>query len=88
MGHGLWHNNETGRKSFWENCQEIDSMLQRKDWIMGSRYTFTDPTRGFLRLGRARRISHERTQRLPAMAERMLKRPTVRKIVEAEHKIS
>ena len=45
MGHGLWHNNETGRKSFWENCQEIDTMLQRKDWIMRSRYTLTDPTR-------------------------------------------
>jgi len=30
MGHGLSHNKETGRKSFWENCQEIDSMLQKK----------------------------------------------------------
>jgi glutathione S-transferase len=34
---------ETGRKSFWANCQEIDSMLQGKDWIMGSQYTLADP---------------------------------------------
>ena len=26
---------ENGRKSFWANCQEIDSMFQGKDWIMG-----------------------------------------------------
>src|SRR4030095_1801607 len=34
---------ETGRKSFWANCQEIDSMFQGKDWIMGSEYTLVDP---------------------------------------------
>jgi glutathione S-transferase len=34
---------ETGRQSFWANCQEIDSMFQGNDWIMGSEYTLVDP---------------------------------------------
>jgi len=60
---------ETGRKSFWANCQEIDSMLQGKDWTTGSQYTLADGyALDFLRLGCARRISHERAQRLHGMA--------------------
>jgi len=31
-----------GRKSFWANCQEIDSMFQSKGWIMGSQFTLVD----------------------------------------------
>jgi len=34
---------ETGRKSFWANCQEIDSMFQRNDWVMVSAYALVDP---------------------------------------------
>jgi hypothetical protein len=30
---------ENGRKSFWANCQEIDSLFQGKEWIMGSDFT-------------------------------------------------
>ncbi len=33
---------ENGRKSFWANCQEIDSMFQGKDWIM-EMITLVDP---------------------------------------------
>ena len=60
---------ENGRKSFWANCQEIDSMIQGNEWIMGSELHARRSLRaGFLRLGYARRISHEGAQRLHGMA--------------------
>src|SRR4029434_11326136 len=34
---------ETGRTAFWPNCQEINSMCQGKDWIMGNEFTVVDP---------------------------------------------
>ena len=34
---------ETGKKSFWANLQEIDTLLEAKDWIMGKQYTVADP---------------------------------------------
>jgi glutathione S-transferase len=42
---------ETGRKSFWANCQEIDSMFLGKGWIMGSQYTLVDPYASFFTAG-------------------------------------
>ena len=33
---------DLGRKSFWANCQEIDAMLQGKQWIMGNQFTVAD----------------------------------------------
>jgi len=33
---------ENGSKSSWANCQEIDSMLQGKEWIMGSESTLVE----------------------------------------------
>jgi len=32
-----------GKKSFWANLQEIDSLLAGKDWMMASMYTVVDP---------------------------------------------
>src|SRR5690348_5391635 len=34
---------ENGKKSFWANCQEIDSMIQGHDWVMGNTFTLVDP---------------------------------------------
>jgi glutathione S-transferase len=34
---------EKGRNWFWANCQQIDSMFQGKEWIMGREYTLVDP---------------------------------------------
>ncbi|MGZ8522721.1 MAG: glutathione S-transferase family protein, partial [Candidatus Binatia bacterium] len=33
---------ENGRKSFWANLQEIDSMIQANDWVMGKEFTAVD----------------------------------------------
>jgi glutathione S-transferase len=33
---------ETGRKSFWAACQEIDGLLAQKTWLMGQHYSAAD----------------------------------------------
>ena len=76
---------ETGRKSFWANCQEIDSMFQGKDWIMGSEYTLVDPyALVFYGWGVRGGFPMKELSAYTACQDRMLKRPTVRKTVEAE----
>ncbi len=43
---------ENGRKSFWANCQEIDSMVQGNDWVITVSTRSSRSLRsGFLRLG-------------------------------------
>lgn len=34
---------ETGRRTYWENLQEIDGLIGDRRWIMGDRYTMADP---------------------------------------------
>ena len=80
---------ENGRKSFWANCQEIDSMFQGKDWIMGSDYTLVDPyALVFYGWGVRGGFPMKELTAYTAWHERMLKRPTVKKTVDAEQNIS
>jgi glutathione S-transferase len=80
---------ETGRKNFWANCQEIDSMLQGKDWIMGSEYTLVDPyALVFYGWGARGGFPMKELGAYTAFQERMLKRPTVRKVLEVEKNVS
>ncbi len=80
---------ETGRKSFWANCQEIDSMLQGKDWIMGSQYTLVDPyALVFYGWGVVGGFPMMELGAYTAWRERMMKRPTVSKTVESEQSVS
>lgn len=80
---------ETGRKSFWANCQEIDSMFQGNEWIMGSQYTVVDPyALVFYGWGLRGGFPMSELGAYTAWRERMLKRPTVQKIVEREQKVS
>ena len=80
---------ENGRKSFWANCQEIDSMLQGNDWIMGREYTLVDPY-ALVFYGWGTRSEHpmKELSAYTAWQERMMKRPTVKKIVESEQHVS
>ena len=80
---------ESGRKSFWASCQEIDSMFQGKDWIMGGQYTVVDGyALVFYGWGARSGFSMNELGAYTAWRERMMKRPTVRKIVEAEQNVS
>jgi glutathione S-transferase len=80
---------EIGRKSFWANCQEIDSMPQGKEWNMGSEYTLVDPyALVFYGWGDRGKFPMKELSAYTAWQERMMKRPTVKKTVDAEQNVS
>ena len=80
---------ETGRKSFWASCQEIDSMIQGNDWVMGREYTLVDPyALVFYGWGARSGYPMKELSAYTAWQERMMKRPTVQKSVESEQNIS
>jgi glutathione S-transferase len=80
---------ENGRKMFFANLQEIDSMIQGNDWVMGREFTAVDGY-ALVFYGWATRsgLPVQELKAYTAWRERMLNRPTVRKSVEAEEKVS
>ena len=80
---------ENGRKTFWANCQEIDAMFKGNEWIMGSEYTLVDPyALVFYGWGARGGFPMKELTAYTAWQERMIKRPTVKKTVEAEQNVS
>lgn len=80
---------ENGRKSFWANCQEIDSMFRGNDWIMGKDYTLVDPyALVFYGWGQRSGYPMKELTSYTAWQERMMQRPAVRKSVEDEQKVA
>ena len=80
---------ENGRKSFWANCQEIDSMFRGNEWIMGNDYTLVDPyALVFYGWGVRGGFPMKDLSAYTAWQERMMKRPTVKKTVDAEQNVS
>jgi glutathione S-transferase len=80
---------ENGRKSFWANCQEIDAMFKGNEWIMGSEYTLVDSyALVFYGWGVRAGFPMKELSGYTAWQERMMKRPTVKKTVEAEQNVS
>jgi len=80
---------EMGRKSFWANCQEIDSMFQGNNWIMGSEYTLVDPyALVFYGWGVRGGFPMKELSAYTAWQDRMMKRPAVQKSVESEQNVS
>ncbi len=80
---------ETGRKSFWANCQEIDSMFQGNDWIMGREFTVVDGyALVFYGWGARGGFPMKELSAYTAWQDRMMKRPTVKKSVESEQTVS
>jgi len=64
-------------------------MLQGKDWIMGSQYTLADPyALVFYGWGVRGGFPMNELSAYTAWQERMLKRPTVREILETEKNVS
>ncbi len=80
---------EMGRKSFWANLQEIDSMFKGTDWIMGREYTLVDPyALVFYGWGERAGFPMKELSAYTAWRERMMKRPAVRKSVESEQSVA
>lgn len=80
---------ENGKKMFWENLKEIDSMTRGNDWIMGKEFTAVDGyALVFYGWGTAGGFPMKDLGAYSAWRERMMKRPTVKKSVEDEQKVS
>ena len=79
---------ETGKNTFWANCQEIDGLLKGKDWIMGSAFSVADCyALVFYGWGLRAELPMKDLANYTAFKERMLKRPAVRKVLESEQSI-
>jgi glutathione S-transferase len=76
---------ENGRKSFWANCQEIDSMFRGNDWIMGREFTVVDGyALVFYGWGLRGGFPMKELSAYSAWQERMMERPSVKRSVESE----
>ncbi len=79
---------DTGLKTFWTHCQEIDSLLAGKDWIMGSEFSVADCyALVFYGWGLRAQLPMQELAAYTAFKERMLKRPAVRKVLESEQSV-
>jgi glutathione S-transferase len=76
---------ENGKKTFWANLQEIDSMIQGNDWVMGRDFTAVDGY-ALVFYGWAERSGFpvKELRAYTPWRERMMQRPTVKKSVESE----
>lgn len=79
---------EMAKKSFWDNCREIDALLGGKEWMMGKQYTVADPY-GLVFYGWGVRagLPMGELKNYTAWKDRMLARPAVRKILESEKNV-
>ena len=79
---------ETGRKSFWANLEEIDSLLRGKEWMMGNQFTVADGyALVFYGWGVRGGLPVVELSAYTAWKDRMLKRPAVRKILDGEKNV-
>jgi glutathione S-transferase len=80
---------ENGRKSFWANLQEIDSMIKENGWVMGKEFTVVDGY-ALVFYGWAERSGFpvKELNAYTTWRERMMQRPTVKKSVESEQAVS
>ena len=79
---------DMGRKSFWANLQEIDSLLDGNEWMMGKQYTVVDPyALVFYGWGARSEFPMQELAAYTAWKDRMLKRPAVMKILRSEQNV-
>jgi glutathione S-transferase len=76
---------EQGKKTFWGCLQEIDQMLDGKEWVLGSQFTVCDPyALVFFGWGLRAELPMNDLKNYSALKDRLLKRPAVRKILDRE----
>lgn len=79
---------ETGRKSFFTQCTEIDSMLEGREWIMGDAFSVADGyALVFYGWGVRASLPMQDLANYTAWKDRMLKRPAVRRVLEREESV-
>ena len=75
----------TAREGFWDNCKEIDRLLDGKTWMAGAHYTVCDPyALFFYNLGTRIELPMHGLAAYSAFSRRMQQRPAVRKVCGLE----
>jgi glutathione S-transferase len=76
---------ETGRKTFWENLQEIDELIGERRWLMGSRYTMADPySLVFYRWGVRAQLPMQELKSYTRLKNQLMERKAVQTILARE----
>ena len=76
---------ETGKKTFFENLNEIDSLLKGRQWMMGDQFTVADAYAiVFYGWGVRAELPVKELANYSGWKDRMLARPAVRKVLESE----
>lgn len=74
-----------GRSAFWKNLEWINGRLQNQDWMMGNTFTAADGyALRFYDWGRIANYPVDELKALSAFKDRMIARPTVRRVLERE----
>ncbi|MBI1776433.1 MAG: glutathione S-transferase N-terminal domain-containing protein [Proteobacteria bacterium] len=77
---------ETGRKSFWANCEEIDGLIAHKQWMMGAQYSAADAyALVFYAWGGFAHLPMGELPHYTAFKDRMLQRMAVRRVLKREN---
>jgi glutathione S-transferase len=75
----------TGRENFWKLLQEIDHLLDGKQYVLGSQYSAADGyTLVFYGWGKRIGLPVDQLKNYTALKDRLLTRPAVRKVLERE----
>ncbi|HEX3952644.1 MAG TPA: glutathione S-transferase N-terminal domain-containing protein [Stellaceae bacterium] len=75
----------TGKENFWKLLQEIDGLLDGKDYVLGDTYSVADPyTLVFYGWGKRIGLPVGDLKNYTAFKDRMLQRPAVKKVLERE----
>ena len=75
----------TGRENAWKFLQEIDGLLDGKQYVLGAQYSAADGyTLVFYGWGKRNGMPVEQLQNYTAFKDRLLTRPAVRKVLERE----
>lgn len=79
---------DAARDAFWGLLQELDAIIDGKDWVMGADYTACDPyTLVFYGWGARIKMPMTELKSYTAFKDRMLRRPAVRKVLEREQSL-
>jgi glutathione S-transferase len=79
---------ETGKKTFFAACSDIDEILQGEEWVAGSHYTVADGyAMVFYGWGLRAGLPMQDLKAYTAWKDRVIARPAVRRVLEAEESV-
>lgn len=79
---------DLGKKSFWSNLEEIDGLLNGREWLIGNHFSVADCyALVFYGWGVRSEYPVQQLTHYTAWKDRMLKRPAVMKVLQSEQNV-